>query len=65
MAYGEYIAVDEDEDGAYIDEVGEELMDAAFAIYTALDCLGFDEKERNGLCRRVYEKNKSRGYYGG
>lgn len=64
MAYGEYIAVDADTDGKYSRDVGMELMDAAYAIYTALECLGFDEQARNNLCREVYEKNRRRGYYG-
>ena len=47
----------------YEEEISEELADVITVCISQLEALGYDEKGRSEIFRRVNEKNEKRGYF--
>ena len=45
------------------DDVAEEIADVITVCISYLNALGYDEKKRSEIFRRVNEKNEKRGYF--
>ena len=61
VAYIERIADEADDDD--VERLAEELTDVITVCVSWLHALGYDEKARSEVQRRVNQKNKKRGYF--